>query len=242
MFVQRFPTPELLAQAGKRKWQNFLHSRRLWGKDEGARRLEIFARATQFAGTAPTVRAKSLLAQSLVELLFPIEKQLQLYRQRIAELFGRHPDHDLFGSLPGAGPKLAPRLLAEMGEDRERFADDPQNLQCLAGSAPVTRRSGKYRSCHKRWACDKHLRYALHLFSEKSLKRCVWAQIYYQHHRQKNQSHANALRGLGNRWLKIIYQRWLQRTPTMPSSITATNSNTAPGSSNSNHPNHYFIP
>jgi len=36
-------------------------------------------------------------------MLFAIEKQLAVYRQRIEELFARHPDHDLFGSLPGAG-------------------------------------------------------------------------------------------------------------------------------------------
>ena len=35
MFLQRFPSPELLAQAGKRQWQKFLHSRRLWGSDQG---------------------------------------------------------------------------------------------------------------------------------------------------------------------------------------------------------------
>src|SRR6266480_2434110 len=29
MFLQCFPTPQSLVQAGKRKWQNFLHSRRL---------------------------------------------------------------------------------------------------------------------------------------------------------------------------------------------------------------------
>ncbi len=46
----------------------------------------------------------------------------------------------------------------------------------------------------QRWACNKHLRHAIHPFSEQSLSRCVWAEIYYQHHRQKNQSHANALR------------------------------------------------
>jgi transposase len=96
-------------------------------------------------------------------MLFVIEKQLAVYRQRIEELFARHPDHDLFGSLPGAGPKIAPRLLAEMGDDRERFDGDAQNLQCLGGTAPVTRRSGKYRHCHRRWACDKHLRHAMHL-------------------------------------------------------------------------------
>ena len=216
MFVQRFPTPEALAKAGKRKWQNFLHTRRLWGSTQGPRRMEIFARASQFAGTPPTTSAKSLLALSLVQMLFVIEKQLAVYRQRIEELFARHPDHDLFGSLPGAGPKIAPRLLAEIGDDRQRFSGEAQNLQCLAGTAPVTKRSGKgrkYWQVHQRWACDKHLRHAMHLFAEQSLSRCVWAELYYQHHRQKNQSHANALRRLANRWLKIIYKMWIDRTP-----------------------------
>ena len=109
-------------------------------------------------------------------MLFVIEKQLAVYRQRIEELFARHPDHDLFGSLPGTGPKIAPRLLAEIGDDRERFDGDVQNLQCFAGTAPVTKRSGKYRHCHQRWACDKHLRHTMHLFAEQSLsvvKICV---------------------------------------------------------------------
>jgi hypothetical protein len=62
---------------------------------------------------------------------------------RFEELFASHPDHGLFGSLPGAGPKIAPRLLAEIGDDCERFDGDAQNLQCLGGTAPVTKRSGK---------------------------------------------------------------------------------------------------
>jgi hypothetical protein len=77
------------------------------------------------------------LALSLVQMLLAVEKQLGLYRQRIEELFARHPDHDLCGSLPGAGPKIASRLLSEIGDDRQRFGGQPQNLQCLAGSAPV---------------------------------------------------------------------------------------------------------
>jgi transposase IS116/IS110/IS902 family protein len=216
MFLERFPTPDALAQAGKRKWQNFLHSRRLWGSEAGARRMEFFARASEFAGTPPTVKAKSLLALSLVQMLFAIEKQLAVYRQRIEELFARHPDHDLFGSLPGAGPKIAPRLLSEIGDDRQRFGSDAQALQCLAGTAPVTKPSGKQRKywhLHQRWACDKHLPHALHRFADQSLSPCVWANIYYQQHRQKNQSHANALRRLAHRWLKIIHQMWLDRTP-----------------------------
>jgi transposase len=216
MFLQRFATPQALEKAGKRQWQNFLHSRRLWGSDQGPRRMEIFAHASEFAGTIPTTNAKSLLALSLVQMLFALEKQLELYRQKIQALFAQHPDQDLFGSLPGAGPKIAPRLLSEIGDDRQRFGGDAQALQCLGGTAPVTKRSGKYLKVHQRWACDKHLRHAIHLFAEQSLTRCVWADIYYQNHRKKGLSHANALRRLGHRWLKIIHKMWIDRTPYNP--------------------------
>jgi transposase len=219
MFVQRFPTPQALKQAGKRQWEKFLHARHLWRTESGPRRLELFAHATDFCGSAPTTNAKSLLALSLVQMLFAVEQQLGLYRQRIEELFGRHPDHDLFGSLPGAGPKLAPRLLSEIGDDRDRFGGEPQGLQCLAGTAPVTRRTGKARTdpprwpCHQRWACDKHLRHAMYLFAEQTLSQCAWAEIYYRHHRDKGRSHADALRRLGQRWLKIIHRMWMDRKP-----------------------------
>jgi len=149
----------------------------------------------------------------LVKMLFALDNQLAEYRKRIEELFESHPDHDLFGSLPGAGPKLAPRLLGEIGDDRERFEGDAQNLQCLAGTAPVTKRSGKHRECHQRWACNKYLRHAVHLFSEHSIVRCAWAEIYYKAHRAKDHSHARALRCLGQRWLKIIHKMWMDRTP-----------------------------
>ena len=106
-FLQRFPTPKLLEQAGKRRGERFLHAERLWRAESGPRRLECFAHATDFCSSEPTTKAKSQLALSLVQVLLAVEKQLQHYRKRIEELFQRHPDHDLFGSLPGAGPKLA---------------------------------------------------------------------------------------------------------------------------------------
>jgi transposase len=222
MFVQRFPTAPALKEAGKRQWEKFLHSRRLWRTESGPRRMELFAHATDLCGSAPTANAKSQWALSLVSILFAVEKQLGIYRQRVEELFARHPDHDLFGSLPGAGPKIAPRLFSEIGDDRDRFGGEPQALQCLAGTAPVTRRTGKARTdpprwpCYQRWACDKHLRHAMHLFAEQTLTRCAWAEIYYRHHRAKGQSHADSLRRLAQRWLKIIHRMWMDRKPYDP--------------------------
>lgn len=63
---------------------------------------------------------------------------IKTFDQRIAEAFKEHDDHEIFASLPGAGPVLAPRLLATMGSQRERF-ESAAKLQNYTGIAPVTK-------------------------------------------------------------------------------------------------------
>jgi len=210
-FLESFPTPEKLESAGKRKWEKFLHAHKLWRPDTAPKRLEIFARAAAFTGSAAQTAAKSLLAVSCARVLQTLERQLLTYRAAIEALFAQHPDHDLFGSLPGAGPKLAPRLLAEIGDQRDRF-EEPQSLQCHAGTAPITIQSGQILRHRLRHGCDLTLRSTVHQWADHSRKTCPWAQTYYQAHRAKGQSHACALRCLGQRWLKILWKMWQTRS------------------------------
>ncbi|MDB5320699.1 MAG: transposase [Phycisphaerales bacterium] len=156
--VIRFPTPHALAAAGRRQWERFLKQHGLNRPQTRENRLACFARAAGFCSSnAAITAAKSRLAVALTTMLLALQGQLDEYRRRIGELFDRHPDHDLFGSLPGAGGKLAPRLLAELGADRTRF-EDPQALQCFAGTAPVSFTSGQIHRVKLRRACNKHLR------------------------------------------------------------------------------------
>ena len=122
-----------------------------------------------------------------------------------------HPDHDLFGSLPGAGPKIAPRLLSELGEDRHQF-DSPQALQCYAGTAPISYQSGPLHKVYVRWHCHKGLRHTVYLWANLSRHDCPWAETYYQSLRQRGKSHAGALRCLGQRWLTILWKMWQTRS------------------------------
>jgi transposase len=161
--------------------------------------------------TPPIVAAFNPAGDTLARLLQLLEGQLDAYRERIEAVFARHPDHDLFGSLPGVGPKLAPRLLAEIGDDRTRFAD-AEGLQCIAGTAPVTVRSGKMCYAKMRYACDDTLRATVHLWANLSRSQCAWAEAYCQKHRANGQSHACALRCLGQRWLKILWKMWQSNT------------------------------
>jgi len=210
-FVASFPTPALLVKAGRRRWVKFLHAHHLWRAATAPRRLEIFARAELLQGQPSSVAAKSLLALSLVRILQTLEVQLLAYRRAITERFARHRDHDLFGSLPGAGKKLAPRLLAEIGEQRSRF-ERAEGLQAYAGTAPITFQSGQIEKHLVRRACARPLRCTVHLWANLSRRTCPWAQAYYQAHRAKGQSHACALRCLGQRWLKILWRMWQDGT------------------------------
>jgi transposase len=210
-FVQKFPTPELLQKAGRRKWESFLHVHRLYRPELNEKRLQIFAKAHELCGSPAVTRAKSRLALALIKLLNALETQLQDYRKEIQRLFEEHPDHDLFGSLPGAGAKLAPRLLSEVGSDRSLF-ENAQALQCYVGTAPVSFQSGQVNQVHVRFMCNKSFRYTVHLWADLSRKFCSWAQVYYQQLRAKGKTHATALRCLGQRWLKILWKMWQTQT------------------------------
>lgn len=209
--IVQFPTPGKLSKAGKRKWEGFLHAHRLWRPGTAQKRLELFAGASAWPRNEAVTRAKSRLAVSLAKMLQTLAQQLDDYRTAIAELFQRHPDHGLFGSLPGAGAKLAPRLLSELGEDRARFAT-ARALQCLAGTAPVSFQSGQIHRVKMRRCCNTHLRHAVHLWADCSRAACGWAQAYYQAQREKGKSHACALRCLGHRWLEVLWKMWRDRT------------------------------
>ena len=138
----RLSHAQALVEAGKRRWEKFLHTHKLWRPETAEKRLKLFAQADQFKASEPIVRAKSQLAVSLCKLLRTLEQQLELYRKQIEALFKEHPDHDLFGSLPGAKKVLAPRLLAAVGGDPQRYGNQ-EVLQCIAGTAPVSYQSGK---------------------------------------------------------------------------------------------------
>lgn len=214
-FIEAFPTPQALEAAGKRRWEKFLHSHKLARPETYQKRMEIFARASEFVSGQALSRAKSRLALARARMLHTLQNQIDAYRAEIEKLFAQHPDHELFGSLPGAGPKIAPRLLGEIGSDRSRF-EDFSGLQCVAGTAPVSYQSGQIYKVYLRRHCSKPLRYAVHLWADLSRRSCLWAAVYYEALRQRGKSHACALRCLGQRWLKILWKMWQTRTPYNP--------------------------
>jgi transposase len=147
------------------------------------------------------------LLLALVHQLVPVVETIAAYDKEIARLFLTHPDAALFVSLPGAGKRLAPRLLAEWGDDRTRY-QDASSVQALAGTSPVAFQSGKFATAHRRLACNKALRNAFQQFAWLSTRAEAWALAYYQRKRQEGKPHAAALRALANHWVRILFAAW----------------------------------
>ncbi|MDH6695621.1 transposase [Streptomyces sp. MAA16] len=77
----------------------------------------------------------------------------------VEDAFPQHPNADILLSFPGLGVQLGARVLAEIGDDRNRFAD-ARGLTAYTGSSPITRASGKKSSVSRRWVKNDRLNHA----------------------------------------------------------------------------------
>jgi transposase len=148
----------------------------------------------------------------LVEQLRTTLQAIDRFDREVATLAPTLPDYALFQDLPGAGPHLAPRLLAAFGEQRDRFQAAAE-LQKYAGIAPVTERSGKKSWIHWRWQCPTFLRQTFVEWAGQTINKSFWASAYYRQQRDKGNSYQAAVRSLAFKWIRILYQCWKTRTP-----------------------------
>ena len=107
---------------------------------------------------------------------------------------------------------LAPRLLASLGSQRERFGT-AADLQHYTGIAPVTKRSGGSCYIHRRYLCPKFHKQSFHEFSKESILWSRWAAAYYLQQRTKGSPHQTAVRALAFKWQRVIWRCWQNRTP-----------------------------
>jgi transposase len=124
--------------------------------------------------------------------------------QAVEASFLQHPDAEIILSFPGLGIQLGARVLAEIGDDRDRFAD-ARALKAYAGSAPITRASGKKTYVGRRFIKNDRLIAAGFLWAFASLKASPGADAHYRRRRQAGDWHAGAQRNLLNRFLGQLY-------------------------------------
>lgn len=211
-FLAAFPTPGSLAGATKRRLCAFLRARHVGLGPLWQQRIEQRGAALDWPRDEALEEAHALQAGTLVRLLATLQTQLDVYRKMVGDLFAGTKGAGLLESLPGAGPKLAPRLCAMLCDcaDQQGGAD----LLCkLSGVAPVTHQSGKKRDVRIRRACRDFWRDTMHLFAHFSKRGCAWAKAYYAMCRAGGDTNATALRKLGYKWAGIISRMWKDKKP-----------------------------
>lgn len=206
-FLRAYPTVQAARRASTEDLVALLKRTRFPGARKKAEELIHLLHQPCLVASEVMTRAKSRLMLALVAQLEPLLAQIEEYDEEIERLFLSHADSELFLSLPGAGDRLAPRLLAEMGDDRDRYTS-ASSLQALAGTSPVLYQSGTYQKAHRRLGCIKPWRNALFQFADRSRRWEAWAQEYYQRKRAEGKSHTVAVRALANIWARILFAVW----------------------------------
>ena len=205
-FLSAYPTPEAAANLTYTEFDTFCQQHGDRRRDCRPRRFAHLQRPSPSVDSRllPAFRQQtSWLAQMLLNLI----QQKQTALCQVQKLFGQHPDHDIFASLPGTGKLLGPKLLVMFGDHRQRLPL-PEVIQGLAGTCPVTIKSGQFRSVRFRRACNRTYRMTAQQFARASIKKSPWALAYFENARARGMTKSHAYRCLANRWLKIIWTLW----------------------------------
>lgn len=211
-FLLRWPSLQSLKRSREKTIRMFFQSRGGNAVTLTDKRINAIKSSIPLTHDEAIILAHQILVCSLVKQIKVLIENIRIYDLEIHSLFSRMPDAHIFESLPGTGPCLAPRLLAAIGDDRDRFTT-AQQLQNFAGLSPVTERSGKKSWVHWRWQCAKFIRQSFVEWAAKSIYQSYWAELYYQQQREKGKSHQSAVRALAYKWARIVFSCWKTKQP-----------------------------
>ncbi len=191
----------VLRAAGR---QRNLHTR--------AEQIATALRSEQLGALPLVAEAFGASVSASVAIITEMVRQTGTVEAKLAASFEQHPSAEILCSLPGLGLVLSARVLAEFGDDPHRYADAKARKN-YAGTAPITRASGKSRVVLARVARNKRLADALYQWAFCALGSSPGARAYYDTKRAAGATHHAALRALANRLVGILHGCLRHHTP-----------------------------
>jgi transposase len=211
-FLLKWPTLQAVQKGKPGSVTQFYHvngsrSAKLLGQ-----RQDLLKKAVPVSDLTVVNTSFTLRVQLICRQLQVLNQTIHDFDEQIVATFMQHPDHEIFTSFPGAGPVLAPRLLASLGSQRERF-ETAGNLQNYTGIAPVTKQSGGKCHVHRRYLCPKFHRQSFHEYAKESILWSRWAAAFYLLQRNKGKPHHTAVRALAFKWQRVLWRCWQDSKP-----------------------------
>lgn len=167
-------------------------------------RIVAALRVPQLRHDAVVEQAMRTETLALLGVLNAVCDSVDQLTAAVIEAFTQHSDYEIITSFPGLADISGAIVLAEIGDDRTRFADD-RALQAFAGSAPVTRASGKSRTVTRRRTKNNRLAAIGYSWAFTAAARPSPTREHYLHRRQHSDGHPAALRHLFNRMLGQLH-------------------------------------
>jgi transposase len=210
--LQVAPTPTLGRGLSRAKLAAVLRrAGRQRGLEGRAAELQAALRIPQLQGPGVVAEAYGAAVKALVEVIGTLNRQLEQVGEQLEDHFEIHPDAEIVRSLPGLGVVLGARVVAEFGDDPTRYAN-PKARKNYAGTAPITRASGKRQVVVARLARNRRLADACYLWAFSALTASPGARVYYDRLRAAGATHQQALRALANRLVGILHGCLRHRT------------------------------
>ena len=157
------------------------------------------------------VTSAALFVQELVCQLQVLRNTIQKYDKQIEAIAQQHPDFPIVSSFPGIGKALAPRLIAALGTQRERFPERRASkttaalrryvkpAEGVSGYTPGGRaRSSSNKPSRKGHNIQWHI---------------VLGRAHYDVQRARGKGHQAAIRSIAFKWIRILVRCWQDHIP-----------------------------
>jgi transposase len=202
--LAKAPDPAAAARLSINQISAALHRARRRDIPAKAAAIQARLRGEQLGQPAVVTAAYATTVRALVALLGTLNEQVKTMHGQVEAHFGEHPDAEIILSQPGLGVILGARVLAEFGDDHDRYACAKARKN-YAATSPITRASGKKRTVAARFVHNDRLVDALMTQAFTSLSNSPGARAYYDRQRARGASHNAALRQLANRLVGILH-------------------------------------
>jgi transposase len=198
------PTPALAARLTIGQINAALKRARRRNIADKAAAIQAALRADHLGQPEVVTAAYAASVQALLAVLAVLNQQVTAMQGQVEAQFGQHPAAEIILSQPGLGPILGARVLAEFGDDPDRYTTAKARKN-YAGTSPITRASGKKKTIAARFVHNDRLIDALLTQAFATLRFSPGARAYYDRQRARGSGHNAALRQLANRLVGILH-------------------------------------
>jgi len=206
------PTPAAAAALTRANLIALLHAAgRGTRPADAARLVEVFAQP-QLHQPPAVEDAMGEAVRAIVRTVAATSESIKDLEKALNASFEQHPDAEILDSLPGLGLFLGARVLSEFGDDPNRFTH-AASRRAYAGTAPITRASGRHRAVLARHIRNRRLADACYLWAFAALTKSAGARAFYDRRRAAGDHHNAALRRLGSKLIGQLHHCLHQRQP-----------------------------